>query len=529
MTRDATRPPARAPGREDLVKALAIAAASFALYLLTRTRHFGGDDTVFATVVQRWLDLGEVERALLHPHHLLYNPLVGAVAWLVRAATGSVLVLDVGAAVAGAAAAASVAGVYLVARRHGIPDDVAALTAATMAVSGGMWRYATTMEVYTLGAAGVVLWLAAVTDGGCSWRRLAAGFAAPWFGHTVLLLLLLPGVWLQRRRARVVAAALAAGVALPGLAVAALLALARAVWTPTAMADLMVGGGLGHWLSAPDPAGALHALEGTVVWRSYHALAVYPPSAAALFDLLGAFAAVVLAAAVVWGGLRGLRARNPLVVAALSGIAVLVPLWLVWDTGNTEHAVAATPLFAVLAAIGFSALPRRVSIASLAAVAVALLVANGLGSALPRTQPQLSRTLVVAEHVRATIPEDGLLVAVGIDPELRLALPYLSSRRVIDLTSEVHAARRSRAPAVAARERWLQTAAAAPEAWLLEDLERAEVAAWVEELGVPPAAWQYARRTLRLGPGVTLEADGVVIREPVILRRLRVVGPPPPG
>ncbi|HSO24631.1 MAG TPA: hypothetical protein VLT81_17140 [Chondromyces sp.] len=529
MTTDATRPPARAPGREDLVKALAIAAASFALYLLTRTRHFGGDDTVFATVVQRWLDLGEVERAFLHPHHVLYNPLVGVVAWLVRAVTGSVFVLDAGAAVAAAAAAVAVAGVYLVARRHGVPDDVAVLTSATLAVSGGMWHYATTMEVYTLAAAGVVAWLAAVADDRSSWRRLAAGFAAPWLGHTVLLLLLLPGVWLQRRRARVVVAALAAGVALPGLAVAGLLALARGVRSPVAMAELMVGGGLGHWLSAPDVEGALRALQGTVVWRSYHALAVYPPSAMTLFDLLGGLAAAVLAAAVVWGGVRGLRDRNPLAVAAASGVAVLVPLWLVWDTGNPEHAVAATPLFAVLAAIGFSALPRRLSLAGLGAAAAALLVANGLGSALPRTQPQLSRTLVVAEHVRATVPEDGLLVAVGIDAELRLALPYLTSRRVMDLTSEVHAARRSGARPEAALERWLKTAAAAPEAWLLEDLDRPEIAAWVEELGVPPAAWERARRSLRPGPGALLEADGVVIREPVTLRRLLVVGPTPPG
>jgi hypothetical protein len=529
VTTDPTRTPTRAPGREDLVKALAIAAASFTLYLLTRTRHFGGDDTVFATVVQRWLDLGEVERAFLHPHHLLYNPLVGAVAWLVRAATGSVFVLDVGAAVAGAAAAVAVSGVYLVARRHGVPDDVAVLTSATLAVSGGMWHYATTMEVYTLAAAGVVAWLAAVADDRSSWRRLAAGFAGPWLGHTVLLLLLLPGVWLQRRRARVVAAALAAGVVLPGLAVAGLLALARGVRSPAAMAELMVGGGLGHWLSMPDVEGALRALQGTVAWRSYHALAVYPPSAMTLFDLLGDLAAAVLAAAVVWGAVRGIRDRRPLAVAALSGIAVLVPLWLVWDTGNTEHVVAATPLFAVLAAIGFSALPRRLAVAGLGAVAAVLLVANGLGSALPGTQPQLSRTLVVAEHVRVTVPEDGLLVAVGIDPELRLALPYLSSRRVIDLTSEVHAARRSGARPEAAIERWLQTAAAAPEAWLFEDLDQAEIAAWVAELGVPPAAWERARRSLRPGPGAVLEADGVVICEPVILRRLLDVGPTPPG
>jgi hypothetical protein len=517
------------PGHEDLVKALAIAAASFALYLLTRTRHFGGDDTVFATVVQRWLDQGAVERAFLHPHHLLYNPLVAAVGWVVRAVTGSVFVLDAGAAVAAAAAAVAVAGLYLLLHRHGVPEDIAVLTAAAMAVSGGVWHYATTMEVYTLGAAGVVLWLAAVADARCSWRKLGAGLAAPWFGHTVLLLLVLPGVWLQRRRPRVVAVALAVGVALPGLAWAALLASVRGVRSPAGMAQLVVGSGLERWLSAPDPGGVVQALQGLVAWRSYHVLAVYPRPAVVLFDLLGSLAVAVLAAAVLWGAVRGLRDRRPLAVAALSGIAVLVPLWLVWDTGNTEHVVAAAPLFAAVAAFGFSALPKRPALWALGAVVVALLVANGLGSALPRTQPQLSRTFVTAEHVRRTVPEDGLLVAVGIDPELRLALPYLSTRRIIDLTSEVHAARRSRAPAVAALERWLQTAAAAPEAWLLEDLDRPEITAWVEELGVPPAAWQHARRALRLGPGVILEADGVVIREPVILRRLRVVGPPPPG
>ena len=191
----------------------------FALYYLTRTRHFGGDDTVYATVVQRFLDLGAVERVFVHPHHLVYNPLVAVWAGIERLLTGSSVVLDAGAGVSAAAAALAVASTFLLLKRFAIADGIAVLVAATLAVTGGMWRYATRMEVYTLAAAGVVVWCTAVANPGCSWRRLSLGFAAPWLGHSVLGLLLVPGALLQRARPKIVMRALLAGVAFPGFVV----------------------------------------------------------------------------------------------------------------------------------------------------------------------------------------------------------------------------------------------------------------------------------------------------------------------
>ena len=44
---------AAAARRNDRAKAAVIAVMSVLLYSITRTRHFGGDDTVFALVVQR--------------------------------------------------------------------------------------------------------------------------------------------------------------------------------------------------------------------------------------------------------------------------------------------------------------------------------------------------------------------------------------------------------------------------------------------------------------------------------------------
>jgi len=70
--------------RQDRLKALVLAVCAFLLYTATRTRHFGGDDTVFAIAVQRWLDVGALEPTFIHPHHLLYNPMVAGLSWLVR-------------------------------------------------------------------------------------------------------------------------------------------------------------------------------------------------------------------------------------------------------------------------------------------------------------------------------------------------------------------------------------------------------------------------------------------------------------
>lgn len=510
--------------REPLLKAAVLAIASFVMYFVTRTRHFGGDDTVFATVVQRWLDLGAVEPVLLHPHHLVYNPMVAGWAWLGRRLCGSVVVLDAGAAVSAVAAALAVAGVYLVLRRFAVADGVAMLAAGVLAVTGGMWRYATRMEVYTMAALGVVVWLAAVADEECTWRKLAGGFAAPWLGHSVLGLLVLPGIWRQRHRPPVVVRAVVAGVVIPGAIAAAALAWFNNAFSVGTMVGVVSGGGLGGWLSAPDPTAAGRALYGLVVWRTYHQLPVYPQSVMVFFDVLGQVAAAGLAVLVFLGAVRGSVKRLPLASTAVAGIAVLIPLWLIWDVGNTEHVVAAAPLFAVLAALGASSLPRPWGVTVLAIFASGLLLANGLGSALLETQPQLSRTRVVAEHVRETVPEDGVLVAVGVDPELRLGLPYLASRRVIDLTKFVSSAGRSgTSPDEALVQWWAAVAAAAAagrDLWLLEDLDDPAVAAWIAKIGISEGAWRRVRAALQVGGGSTLNADGLVVRRPVTLRRL---------
>jgi len=512
--------------RQSLLKASVLALVSFFVYRLTRTRHFGGDDTVFATVVQRWLDMGAIEQVFLHPHHLVYNPVVAGWALLVRAVSGSVVVLDAGAAVSAAAAALAVAGIYLLLRKFAVADGISMLVATTLAATGGMWRYATRMEVYTLAAAGVVVWFASVVDLRCTWRKLAMGFAAPWLGHSVLGLLILPGAWQQRSRPVVVVRAVLAGVAVPGVVALAGLAWINHAYSLDRLADVVGGGGLSRWLTAPDPAAAVRALYGLVVWRAYHGLPVYPPLVMRVFDLLGLTAAIVLTALVILGVLHGLKRHDRLASVAMSGILVLAPLWLVWDVGNTEHVVAASPLFAILVAVGARSLPRRLAAAALAVSVGGLLVTNGFGSALLQTQPHLSRTLLVAEHVRETVPEDGVLVAIGVDAQLRLGLPYLSSRRVVDLTKFDLSSQRAGASPDEALHRWLATATAAAaegrELWLLEQLDDPEVIAWIDELGITKEAWLRVRGVLQVRGGSVLNADGLIVRQPIVLRRLEV-------
>jgi hypothetical protein len=175
----------------------------------------------------------------------------------------------------------------------------------------------------------------------------------------------------------------------------------------------------------------------------------------------------------------------------------------------------------VLAALGATA-ARKMGTFALVAIAGTLLVVNGIGSVLVETQPHLSRTLLASDFVRGTIPESGTLVLVGVDPELRLALPHLGGRRVIDLTALVHSARRAGATPRDALDRWLRLASAANDPWVLEDPASPEVLRWVEGLGIPEVVWRDALARIRLGQVTTLEADGVVLRQPITLRRLGI-------
>jgi hypothetical protein len=512
--------------RDDvLLKAIFLGAVSFAVYLLTRTRHFGGDDTVFALVVQRWLELGAVEPEFVHPHHMLYNPLVAVWSWIVDAVTGSVFVLDAGATVSSAAAAAMVAGLYVVLRRWAVADGTAVLASVILAVAGGVWRCATQMEVYTLAGLGVVLWLAAVSDDRASWRKLAVGLAAPWIGHLALSLLVLPTIWLNRRRPKTVAAAVLVGAVIPGVVMATLLA---AIHRPTSLpgfTSIFASPELMRWLSPPDLPGALQALMGVAVWAKFRTVPVFPESVVTTFAVLGSAAAAVLAALAALGVVEAWRGRSRLAVVAGLGVASLTPLWLLWDTGNTEHAVAAAPLLATLIAVGATSLDGRIATPAMVFAGAAMLVVNGVGSAMLGTQAHFSRTLRIADHVRTHLSESATLLSIGVDPELRLSLPYLSGRRVVSLSLLVRSARHAGASADEALERWLEIAVDAPDPWVLEDLDDPAVATMLDDLDVTADMWRVARRFFSTIGSATLPADEVVILEPVTLHRVRVAPP----
>jgi hypothetical protein len=337
-------------------------------------------------------------------------------------------------------------------------------------------------------------------------------------------LLIAPAVYLHRKRPRTVAAALAAGVVVPGAIVVMVLVVTRDASSVADVVSIFITPVASpHYLSLPSPTGVAVAWYGLALWRYDNVVPVFPSSVGALFDGLGWLVVVLLAVLLCAGVAAVMRQRPPLGVVAVAGIAALLPLWLVWDTGNTEHVVAAAPLFATVLACGSVAVGVRRSLPILVAAAVAMLVVNGVGSALIGTQKHLSRTLVVAEHVREHLAQHATLISVGIDHEYRLTLPYLSGRRVVSLTSTVHAGSRAGASPHDALRRWLEAASSAPDPWLLEDLDDPSVAAWVEELGITAGEWRWARSHFRVRSVTELPADGVVIRRPLRLQRFEFV------
>ena len=112
------------------------------------------------------------------------------------------------------------------------------------------------------------------------------------------------------------------------------------------------------YLRSPSPAAMARALGG-LVWDWYHGVPVFSAATSNSLDLAGGLAVVLLLVALAAGVIAAARDRHPLAVTASLGLAAYVPLWLVWDVGNPEHAVAATPLFATLVAFGGAKLSRR--------------------------------------------------------------------------------------------------------------------------------------------------------------------------
>jgi hypothetical protein len=499
---------------------LVIGAAFFIVYLLTRTRDLAGDDAAFASAVESFLAGKGIPREVFHPHHPLFNPIVAAVTWVVRVLGFHPIVADVGAAVAAFFAAAVIAALVPLLRRAGIREGPALLTAAVAGASGGLWQFGTCMEVYTLTAAAVLIWLAVVGRPQPDPQASAGALAAAVLGHLAAGLLVVPTAIRFRRRPRAMLLAVCGGLGVAGIVEITNFVVFHHAYTPRAWLRTVLPGYMDQYLEHATQGTIFHALADLAVWGWYHSVALFSPTVAGWLDVIGLLAEIVLAVTLAAGVVVAVRERHPLAVTAALALAAYVPLWLVWDVGNVEHTVAATPLFATLIAFGIDALPRRVGAPLLGTVLAGLLVVNGLASAVPQSRPENAREWVIASFVAEHVPRDGVVLSVGVDPRLRLSLPYLAGRRVVMLSLDVDSARKQGRSPLDGLAYWLRAGSQAPSIWLTPDVLDAASVAWVERMGIPGQTWSRVLGAARPVERHVLAADGVVIRKPFVLTRI---------
>lgn len=501
-----------------LAEGIVLGAAALVVYLLTRTRDVGGDGTVFAAAVDNWLR-GRPEWPLLfHPHHMAYNPLVAAACWLARSLGSRPLVLDVGAAVSAVAAALAVGAMVVLLRRAGVREGTALLAATVLALAGGFWAYATRMEVYTLTAAAVTLWLAVASRDRPRAVPVGTALGLAVLAHAAAGLLVIPTAWRMRRRPRDLSLALLIGIGVPALLTVSSFVLLEGRTGPTAWLGGFFSGA--EFLEPARAGSVLKALRALVLWGFYHSAPILRPRAVSWMDHLGWLALALVAALVTVGIVAAVRRRNPLAVTALAALLAYLPLWLVWDVGNVEHVVAAAPLFAVLLGFGAEEVPRRFGVAPLAVAATLLVVVNGVASAVPQSRPENGRVWVVASFVRKHIPADAMILSSGRDGRLRLGLGYLSGRRVVDLTLAVSSARQHGLSPSVALGYWLDQAASARHPWAMGEVFEPATAAWVERLGLTSRQWNDALARLHPGPALTLSGDAALVAGTVSFRPL---------
>ena len=113
-----------------------------------------------------------------------------------------------------------------------------------------------------------------------------------------------------------------------------------------------------------------------------------------------------------------------------------------------------------------------------------------------------------------------MLLAVGVDPTLRLSLPYLAGRRVVTLTLDVDSARTQGRPPLDGLAYWLRAGRGARSVWVTPDVLEPRTAMWMQQLGIPPGTWARFVAAIRPGQRRVLPPDGVVIREPFALTEI---------
>ncbi len=506
-----------------------VGAAAFGLYVLTRSTHVGGDDTVFALVVDRWVATGEIGPTLLNPHHPVFLPLIGAVGRLALAVGLAPSALGVGATVSSLFGALTVAGLVIGLRRAGVGSSLAVAAAAVLAVSGGWWKYATRMEVYTLAGLAVMVWLMVMGRPLLGRCAAAAVTATTWLAHAGLGLLVAPVAWRLRHRWRALIATLVWGVVFPLIVLVCVAVWALDIRSVAELRVWMSGHDLTTWMTWPDPLAAMRSVASMFRWSTANVPEAYPRSLLITCSALGWIATVGLLVVAGFGAARALRGPWSLGKASIAAVLAMLPLWLVWEPGNDEQVVALIPAVVVLAAWGARALRDGVGERVLALSALALLVGNGLVGALVQTQPELSRVRVVADRIALTVPAEALLLTVGRDPELRLAVPYLTGLPSADLTLICERARRERLPPDACVDRWIGRALGPAEVWMYENPVDPGTLRYVAELGVDADTWRRVIARLTIEEQRQVDVPGSDGSPRFTLWRVRVEDDPRPS
>ncbi len=494
--------------------------AACVVFILTRTRDVGGDGTVFALAVERVLEGHRPSWQFFHPHHVLYNPLAAVITGVLRYAGLQVLALDGGAILSALAGAAVVGGLVVVLRQRGVGETTALLAAVGAGVSAGLWGFSTQMEVYTLEALAALVWLATVSRAQPKTLAVAGSVTFAILAHIAAgLLAVATAIRFWRRPVRALRA-VGVGLAVAGLVITGALIAGSPGLSLSQRLERIVPASGASYLAAPSVRGAAHAVAALGAWRWYETVKIFHRPWPRILTVSGGACALILLALVLVGAVGSVRRRARLGIMALLGCGVFIPLWLVWDTGNVEHTVVAVPFLAVLAALGAQQLPARWGTVLLGVAVVGLGVTNAVGSAIPQSRARNSRVWVEAAFIRAHTAPGAVLLTTGTEARERLGLPYLSGRRIMDLTLLTQAARRQLLPPRVALGPWLEGAFRAPQVWAIGDLWGRAAAEAVSRLGIAPPAWRATVRQLVPVKRVVLKPDPAIVTRPFVLTRV---------
>lgn len=410
----------RAPGPRR--EALLVTAALAVLYLLTLTgNHAEAEDAInYANGLEEGL-IGQA----LHPHHLLW----GGIGWIVHNVAlalgreaGTLGELQAMNAVVGAA---GLGFLWWWLRTLGLRPAAVALGCGVLAFSYGYWFYAGEAEVYVLGAALLIVCLAAAhravaRPSLASFAALGAANALAVLAHdTNVLFAAVALAALLVSRADASAAELlrratayafvAAAIVVPAYAAAAL---ANGQSTPAQAYDwvsgyasndewgkleassvpkALVGGGRalvgGHAVFANDSTrdiveslGSRNPREELFLMRDY------PGGLGAAILALAALVLALFGTAIV----RAVRARHALTedhralaVLCLAWFGMYAAFFTWWEPINVEFWIAPAIPVAILLALGASARPFAREPLFVAALVAGLALANLVGSILP--------------------------------------------------------------------------------------------------------------------------------------------------